>query len=101
MTTTSPAVVRSLAAPPWSRALRLTAGSCLILAGLLNGLPQFLLPLMTGDLSFGDQIAWAAAHPLPHRLEQTALLTSSLVMLPGLFDLAHVCRSRPSPCGTT
>jgi hypothetical protein len=92
MTTTAPPVVRPLGAPPWSRALRLTAGVCLVLAGLLNGLPQFLMTLLTGDLSFGDQIAWSAAHPGAHRLEQTALLVSSLVLLPGLLGLAHVCR---------
>ena len=92
MTTTAPPAVRQLAAPPWSRGLRRTAGVCLVLAGLLNGLPQFLLPLLSGDLSFGEQIAWSAEHPLPHRLEQTALLLSSLVMLPGLLGLAHVCR---------
>ena len=79
-------------APPFSRALRRVAGVSLALAGLLNGLPQFVTPLLTGDLSFGEQIAWGVEHPLPHRLEQTALVVSSLVLLPGLLGVAHVCR---------
>jgi hypothetical protein len=81
-------------APPFSRALRIAAGLCLVFAGLLNGLPQALVAMVTGDLSFSEQIAWGAEHPLPHGLEQTALVASSLVMLPGLLGLAHVCRFR-------
>ena len=65
MTATAPPapVARTGTAPPWSRALRRTAGICLILAGLLNGLPQFLLTLLTGDMSFDEQIAWSAGEP--------------------------------------
>jgi hypothetical protein len=80
------------AAPPFSRALRIAAGICLIAAGLLNGLPQALLTALTGDLSFGAQIAWSADHPGLHAAEQTALLAGSLVMPLGLLGLAHVCR---------
>ncbi len=81
--------------PPFSRALRIVAGLCLVAAALLNGLPQFLLELLTsGDESFGDQIRWGAEHPLLHGLEQTALVTSSLFMPLGLLGVAHVCRFR-------
>lgn len=80
------------AAPPFSRALRIVAGLCLVAAGLLNGLPQFLVTLVSGDLSFSEQIAWAAEHPMVHGLEQTALVASSLVMLIGLLGVAQVCR---------
>jgi hypothetical protein len=82
------------AAPPFSRALRITAGLALVAAGLLNGLPQFLVTLVSGDLSFGEQIAWGAEHPLIHGLEQTALVVSSLVMLIGLLGVAQVTRFR-------
>ena len=85
----------SLPAPPFSRALRLVAGLSLIAAGLLNGLPQFLVGLLTGgDLSFSEQIAWGAEHTTAHTLEQTALVVSSLVMPIGLLGIAHVCRFR-------
>ena len=86
------------AAPPFSRALRIVAGLCLVAAGLLNGLPQFLVTLVSGDLSFSEQIAWGAEHPMVHGLEQTALVVSSLVMLIGLLGVAQVCRFRaPGP----
>jgi hypothetical protein len=81
-------------APPFSRALRIVAGVALVAAGLLNGLPQFLVPLVSGDRSFSEQIAWGAEHPLIHSLEQTALVVSSLVMLVGLLGVAQVCRFR-------
>jgi hypothetical protein len=81
-------------APPFSRALRIVAGLSLVAAGLFNGLPQALVAAVTGDLSFGEQIAWGAEHSVVHGLEQTALVVSSLVMLPGLLGLAHVCRFR-------
>jgi hypothetical protein len=82
-------------APPFSCALRIAAGGCLIAAGLLNGLPQFLVEFATrGQESFGDQIAWGAEHPVAHAAEQTALVVSSLVMALGLLGLAHVSRFR-------
>jgi hypothetical protein len=81
--------------PPWSRALRITAGVCLVAGGLLNGLPQVVAGLLTGaDLSFGEQIVWGADHTTAHALEQTALVVSSLVMPIGLLGIAHVARFR-------
>jgi hypothetical protein len=83
------------AGPPFSRALRIVAGLALVAAGLLNGLPQFLVEFLTaGDDGFGDQIAWGAEHALVHGLEQTALVVSALVMPIGLLGVAHVCRFR-------
>jgi hypothetical protein len=83
--------------PPFSRALRIVAGLSLVAAGLLNGLPQFLVEFVTaGDESFGEQIPWGAEHPLAHGLEQTALVASSLFMPLGLLGVAHVCRFRAS-----
>ena len=80
--------------PPFSRTLRITAGCCLIAGALLNGVPQLVGHVLTGDLSFSEQIVWAAEHPLEHRVEQTALLASSLFMVLGLLGVAHVCRFR-------
>jgi hypothetical protein len=82
-------------APPFSRALRIAAGVCLILGGLLNGLPQFVVEFVTSDQeSFSDQIAWGRQHPLLHNAEQAALVLSSLFMPLGLLAVAHVSRFR-------
>jgi hypothetical protein len=89
---TAPAVAAD--PPPFSRALRIVAGVSLIAAALLNGLSQAVVVALIGDLSFDEQIAWGAAHPLAHGLEQTALVVSSLVMPLGLLGVAHVCRFR-------
>ena len=96
MTTLDAAPTPALAtgAPPFSRALRLVAGLSLVAAGLLNGLPQAVVAAITGDLSFDQQIAWGADHPLIHGLEQAALVVSSLVMPLGLLGIAHVSRFR-------
>jgi len=91
---TAPQPPALAAPPPFSRALRRTAGVSLVAAALLNGLSQFLTHLTTGDLDFGEQIAWGAEHPVVHAAEQTALVVSSLFLLPGLLGLAHVCRFR-------
>ena len=91
-TTPAPPAPGATAAPPFSRPLRITAGLCLIVAALLNGLPQALLTIVTGELSFSEQIAWGAQHPALHSVEQTALVVSSLVMPLGLLGIAHVCR---------
>ena len=90
----TPTPTLATAAPPFSRALRIVAGLSLIVAGLLNGLPQAVVAALTGDLSFGEQIAWGAEHPLVQGLEQTALVVSSLVMPLGLLAIAHVSRFR-------
>ena len=81
-------------AAPFSRALRRTAGVCLILGGLLNGLPQFLMSFLAPDLTFGEAIRWGAEHAAAFRAEQTALMASSLFMVLGLLGVAHVTRFR-------
>jgi hypothetical protein len=82
-------------APPFSRALRIAAGLCLIAAGLLNGLPQFVVEFFTADQeSFSDQIAWGEENPLLHNAEQAALVVSSLFMPLGLLAVAHLSRFR-------
>jgi hypothetical protein len=91
---TAPPTASLGAAPPFSRALRRVAGVSLILAGLLNGLPQAVVAAVTGDLSFDDQIAWGVDHPLAHGLEQSLLVVSSLAMPLGLLGIAHVSRFR-------
>lgn len=91
--TSLPAAATTAAAPPFSRALRIVAGLCLIAAGLLNGLPQFVVEFLTaGDESFSDQIPWGVDNPVLHGVEQTALVVSSLVMPLGLLGVAHLCR---------
>jgi hypothetical protein len=95
MTTTDSAPTAAVAAaPPFSRALRIAAGVCLIAGGLLNGLPQLVVHALSGDLSFDEQIVWGAAHPLAHGLEQTALVIGSLVLPLGLLGIAHATRFR-------
>jgi hypothetical protein len=90
----TPTTADMVGAPPLSRALRITAGLALITAALLNGLPQAVIAVVAGDLSFSEQIAWGAEHPTAHLLEQTALVVGSLVMPLGLLGVAHVCRFR-------
>jgi hypothetical protein len=81
--------------PPFSRALRIAAGACLIAAGLLNGLGQFIGSLLApGDLAFSELIPWGADHPLAWGIEQTAIVVSSLFMPLGLLGVAHVSRFR-------
>ncbi len=79
---------------PYSRLLRVVAGGCLVLAALTNGLSQYVGHLLAGDLEFTELIAWGLDHPLAHRLEQTLLVLSALVMPLGLVAVAHVTRFR-------
>jgi hypothetical protein len=79
--------------PPLSRAARLAAGACLVLAGLTNGLGQYVGELLVPDLDdFSAQIAWGADHPGIHVTEQTLLLVSLGVLPLGLLGLAHLTR---------
>ena len=76
--------------PPSPR-LKVVAGSCLVLAGLTNGLPQYLVELVTGDhADFSEQIRWGVDHRGVHLAEQLTILISSLVMPIGLLGLAWV-----------
>lgn len=80
--------------PPYSRALRITAGVSLLLAGILNGLPPYLTHLIHGDLEFTEYIRWGTAHRGAVLAEQLALVTSMLFAPLGLLGLAHVTRWR-------
>lgn len=81
--------------PSRRSALQVAAGVSLVLAGVLNGLPQQLTHLVTGDLgTFSDQIRWSVDHPAIHRGEQLALLVSSFFLPIGLLGLAWVAHHR-------
>src|SRR5688500_14692148 len=67
-------------AAPYSRALQLAAGVCLVLAAVTNGLSQYVGELFTGDGDFSDQIRWGAEHVAFHRTEQILLVVSALFM---------------------
>ena len=75
--------------------LKNVAGVSLILGGVLNGLPQYLVELVTtGRDDFSDQIRWSADHPVLHHTEQLTILVSSLFMPLGLLGLAWVAHHR-------
>lgn len=85
------------ARPPYSRALRVAAGASLLLAGLLNGLPQWItyqlrLGQPRGGLS--DTVRWAAENSAVVPPLQYALLASMLFATVGLLGVAQVCRWR-------
>jgi hypothetical protein len=98
MTTTHDRIDSSThrAAPPLSRAVQVAVGCCLVAAGLLNGLSQYVGHVMAGDGidDFSDQMRWWAAHPTEARVEQLALVASTLVMPIGLLGLLHLARRR-------
>lgn len=74
-------------------ALQVVAGVSLVLAGVLNGLPQFLVHALTGDHgTFSDQIRWSVDHAGIHRAEQLTILVSTLFLPIGLLGLAWLAR---------
>lgn len=78
---------------PLSRAVQIAVGVSLLLAGLTNGLAQYLGALLMPPLDdFTAQIRWGAEHPTVHVAEQTALLVSMLVLPIGLIGLAQLTR---------
>jgi hypothetical protein len=80
---------------PLSRAARVAAGASLLLAGLLNGLPQYVGPLVYGQVeSFDDYIRLGVTDAAAVRAEQLALVTSMLFATLGLLGLAQVSRWR-------
>jgi hypothetical protein len=79
-------------AAPYSRALQLAAGACLVLAAITNGLSQYVGELVTNDGDFSDQIRWGAEHVAFHRTEQVLLVVSALFMPLGLLGVANVTR---------
>ena len=82
----------SLASPPLARIVQVALGVSLVLAGVLNGLSQYLGHLLAGDLEMADQMRWWVEHPREAQLEQLALVTSALFMPFGLLGLAQVTR---------
>ena len=46
---------------PYSRALQLAAGVCLVLAAVTNGLSQYVGELVTGGGDFSEQIRWGGS----------------------------------------
>lgn len=95
--TTTLAADRPTTASARTPRLQLLAGGCLVLAGLLNGLPQYLVELVTGGhADFSEQIRWGVDHRGIHVTEQLSLLLSTLVMPIGLLGLAWVAHhTRP------
>ena len=87
--------------PPPQRHCRAWPGSppgvSLVLAGLTNGLSQYLTAVLTdandGE-TFSDQIRWGVDHPAVHQTEQALLLVSSLLLPIGILGLAQVSRWR-------
>ena len=80
---------------PQGVVLKRVAGVCLVLGGLLNGLPQYVVELVSGGHdSFSDQIRWGVDHPGIQQAEQLTMLVSSLFMPIGLLGLAWVAHHR-------
>jgi hypothetical protein len=93
MTTTSLSSTSVEAAAPLSRAAQLGAAACLIVAGLTNGLSQYVGTLLMPELDdFSAQIRWGADHATVHAAEQTVLLVSMLVLPLAFLGLAHLTR---------
>lgn len=91
-TAPTPGLAAAAPAPPYARAIQVAAGACLVLAGLLNGLPQYVGEQLSGDLDFSDQIVWGTTHELAHRSEQSLILLSALFLPLGLLGVAQVTR---------
>ena len=89
-TTTSPATAH-VQTGRRRAALKTVAGVSLVLGGLLNGLPQYLVELFSEDRgSFSEQIRWSVNHSGIHQAEQLTILISSLFMPIGLLGVAWV-----------
>lgn len=82
---------------PLSRIARIAAGVSLVLAGLTNGLSQYLGAVFSGaggDETYSEYIRWGAEHPAVFQSEQAALVVSMLFLPLGLLGLAQVSRWR-------
>jgi hypothetical protein len=85
--TTAPATA------PYSSLIRKTTGVCLVLAGLTNGLSQYVHYLVAGRIEgVADQIQWGAENMTFHRAEAAVLVVSALFMPLGLLGIAQVTR---------
>lgn len=92
--TTGGARTARRATPPFSRSIQIAVGVCLVLAGITNGLSQYIGELVVPDGEFSDQIRWGADHVLFQQLEQNTLLASALFMPLGLLGIAQITRWR-------
>jgi len=84
-------------AAPLSRIARIAAGVSLVLAGLTNGLSQYLSVVFSGargDETYSEYIRWGAQHGSIFQSEQAALMVSMLFLPIGLLGLAQVSRWR-------
>ena len=89
-TITSPAAAH-IQTGPRRAALKTVAAVSLVLGGLLNGLPQYLVELLAGNQGgFSEQIRWSVSHSGAHQAEQLTILISSLFMPIGLLGVAWV-----------
>lgn len=84
--------VTAPAEAPYAALVRRAAGACLVLAALTNGLSQYVVHLVTGDMDFDAQLVWGLEHPVLQRSEQSMLVLSALFMPLGLLGLAQVTR---------
>lgn len=89
--TVQPAVAAPTEAP-YSSLIRKAAGVCLVLAGVTNGLGQYVGYLVQGDRDWIDQIRWGADNLTFLRAEQITLMVSALFMPLGLLAIAQVTR---------
>jgi hypothetical protein len=82
--------------PPHSKAIRVAAGASLLLAGLLNGLPQVIAYLLGQPYGsrLSDTVRWAAENSAVVPPLQYALVASMLFATVGLLGVAQVCRWR-------
>ena len=95
MSTTMSSTTTDAPTRPRRDVLKGVAGVSLVLGGLLNGLPQYLIEVFTADHDdFSDQIRWSVEHSGIHQAEQLTLLISSLFLPIGLLGLAWVARHR-------
>lgn len=84
--------VTAAPAPPYSALIRKAAGVCLVLAGLSNGLSQYVDYLVAGQGEWADQLRWGAENMAFSRVNAVVLILSALFMPLGLLGLAQVTR---------
>lgn len=77
---------------PYSSLVRKATGVCLVLAGLTNGLSQYVGHLAAGDRDWLDYLRWGADNLGFLRAEQLTLIVSALFMPLGLLGIAQVTR---------
>jgi hypothetical protein len=89
--TVTPAVLAS-SGPPLSRAVRVTAGLCLVAGAVLCAVPQLAERLVAGDLARADQIEWGLAHQGFYRTEWLTAMVGGFLLLFGFLGLWQITR---------